>query len=132
MNLEEAMIFELDTIGPLNGKTYPANAPQMGLDGLPVTTPYIVFLSSFGREIRTLAGFTRNKSVNVDLNILTSDYPQLKDLTEQVMSVITSFPRRVIGDGGPFIQDLTYEDPTELYEALPALHRCNISLTFHL
>jgi hypothetical protein len=34
--------------------------------------------------------------------------------------------QRVIGTDGPYIQELTYEQPIELYEQNPNLYRCLI------
>jgi hypothetical protein len=55
----------------------------------------------------------------------------MKSLTKLVMAKILTFQSRVIGTGGPFIQNVTYQEPVELYDDEPKLYRCVIQYEFY-
>lgn len=120
MNFEEALAFELETIPKLKGKVYPGFQPGK-------TAPYLVYLSSPGLRTKELgSGYLTGKEISPSLNIITSGYAELKALSAQVVDIVASFQGRVIGADGPFVQEVTYQEPTELYEAEPNLYRCVI------
>lgn len=120
MNFEEALTFELEAIPKLSGKVYPGFQPGK-------TAPYLVYLSSPGIRSKELSsGYMDSKQVNATLNVVTAKYIDLVPLSDSVVEKIISFQGRVIGDNGPFIQEITYEEPVELYEDGPKLYRCII------
>ncbi len=123
MNYEQAAIAEFKSIPALNNHVYPLNAPEkVRKSGV----PYLILVGSDGVMSKTLSGYVGGKTVQAELVVVASTYPQLKSLTGPVISKLISFEGRTIGDGGPFIQELTYYDPVEFYESEPDLHRCNI------
>ncbi|MCV4233307.1 DUF3168 domain-containing protein [Virgibacillus sp. LDC1] len=120
MNFEEALAFELETIPRLKGKVYPGFLPGK-------TAPYLVYLSSPGLRTKQLgSGYLVGREVSPTLNIITTKYSDLKPLSDQVVDIILSFQGRKIGVDGPYIQEVTYQEPTELYESEPNLYRCVI------
>jgi hypothetical protein len=110
MNFEEALKNELNSISNLTNKVFPLTA----IEG--VKTPYLVYISNEGVPEKCLSGYFGPKEVNGELHILNDSYSGLKDITKQVISTIESFQNRIIGGaGGVFIQDVSYEKPTEQY-----------------
>jgi hypothetical protein len=122
VSFETALRDELFTIPELAGKVHPLNAPEG------TKAPYLVYLSSEGLQDKTLQGYLATKEVSCELNILHSSYANLKALTANVLTVLRSFQSRTIGTNGPYIQDITYEEPVELYEELIKQYRCNINI----
>lgn len=126
MNFEEALAFELETIPKLKGKVYPGFLPGK-------TAPYLVYLSSPGLRTKELGfGYLTGREVSPTLNVITNKYSDLKPLSNQVIDILLSFQGRTIGVDGPFVQEVTYQEPTELYEAEPNLYRCVIDIQVYL
>lgn len=120
MNFEEALTFELEQVPRLSGKVYPGFLPGK-------TAPYLVYLSSPGFRTKVLeSGYLSSKEVSATLNVVTSKYSELKTITNSVVDRLVSFQGREIGNDGPYIQEITYEEPKEFYEELPNLYRCAI------
>ncbi|MFD1953736.1 DUF3168 domain-containing protein [Paenibacillus thailandensis] len=125
MEFEEALVAELESISGLSGKVVPAFAAAG------TVAPYVMYESSFGQQIKALSGFLTSKAVEVELNLLAASYAEMKRLQADIITRLTGFEQRVIGDDGPFVQELTYGQPAELYESAPKLHRCVISFEVH-
>ncbi|MCM3492846.1 DUF3168 domain-containing protein [Paenibacillus lactis] len=122
MNFEEALTFELEQVPKLSGKVYPGFLPGK-------TAPYLVYLSSPGLRTKVLeSGYLTSKEVSATLNVITSKYSDLKIISDAVIDKVISFQGRAIGNGGPHIQEVTYEEPKELYEPEPNLYRCVIEI----
>lgn len=123
MNFEAALSAELESVTGLSRKVY-------GLTGVEVVTapaaPYLIFVSSEGLQEKAFEGYLALKEVDFELNILHSTYSNMKALTAAVLAKVISFQSRVIGTNGPFIQDITYEKPVELYESEVKMYRSNI------
>jgi hypothetical protein len=110
MTFEESLYNELATITDLNGEIYPLNADT---DTKP---PYLVYVSSEGEQERTLDGYVISKEITCELHILHDEYSSLKGLTRQVISLIDTFQRRIIGgSGGVYVQGATYENVHEQF-----------------
>ncbi|AIQ54568.1 hypothetical protein [Paenibacillus sp. FSL R7-0331] len=109
MNFEQALVHELSSISGLSGKVYPGEAPEKVI-------PYIVYLSSAGLKDKDLDGYKDSRRVPLELNIVATRYSDMKQFTESTIEKLISFERRVIGVDGPFISELTYEPPAELFE----------------
>ncbi|MFD1176866.1 DUF3168 domain-containing protein [Paenibacillus puldeungensis] len=125
MDFEEALSVEIESIAGLSGKVYPGFSPGK-------TAPYAVYLSSEGIRYKVLTnGYLGSLRADVTLNIIASKYKQLKQLTKAAINKLVSFEGRVIGTGGPFIDELTYEAPVELWEEEPKLFRCVIEFTVY-
>ncbi|MEK5415061.1 DUF3168 domain-containing protein [Paenibacillus sp. FSL L8-0708] len=125
LEFEDALSFELESMNGFRDKVYPAFAP-----GTPV--PYLVYISSEGVRVKTLEGFTRRRRIEVELNIVTKLYREMKEFSKVAIDKLISMEGRVIGEDGPFIQELTYEKPVEIYEEGPKLYRCLIDFTVHI
>lgn len=123
MNFEAALSAELESVSGLSRKVY-------GLTGIESATapaaPYLIFVSSEGLQEKAFEGYLALKEVDFELNILHSTYSNMKALTALVLAKVISFQSRAIGTNGPYIQNVTYEKPVELYESLVKMHRCNI------
>ncbi|RSD21075.1 DUF3168 domain-containing protein [Mesobacillus subterraneus] len=124
MDFEEALTAELTMIEGLANKVFPLNAKEGTLP------PYIVYLSSEGLQDKTFDGYLLFKEVECEINILHSTYREMKDLTKVVLGKILSFQGRTIGEGGPRIQNLSYEKPFELYEKEIKQYRSVIDVKF--
>lgn len=126
MELEPALIQELLEITELSPKIYPLVAPSG------TKAPYLTFESSFGRQVNTLGGYKNRKVVDVEFRLIALNYEQLKHLQTAVISKLVSMQLRVIGTDGPYVHELTYESPVELYEPLPKLHRTDIEIKIYI
>jgi hypothetical protein len=126
MNFEEALRAELGTIEGLQNKVFPLNAPEG------TKTPFMIYVSSEGIQDKTLQGYLNSKEVDCEIYILADSYTELKRVIKEVLLKITSFPGRVIGDDGPYIQNVTYTPPVELYEQAIKLYRCAFDLKLGL
>lgn len=120
---EEALTEEMKSIAALEGRVYPAFAPE-ATAGQGV--PYLFYLSSPGLRTKTQDGYLTGRSVRGELNVVAARYASLKPVSTAVLDQLISFERRRIGTDGPFIQEVTYEQPVELYEDKPKLYRCMI------
>lgn len=125
LEFEEALSLELESMKGFKEKVFPAFAP-----GTP--TPYVVYLSSEGVRVKTLEGYTDRRRVEVELNIVAKRYREMKDFARMAIDKLISMEGRVIGDDGPFVHELTYEKPVEIYEEAPKLHRCLIDIVVHI
>lgn len=121
MNFEEALRVELGTINGLANKVFPLYAPEGE------KAPFVVYVPSEGVQGKSLQGYLSSKEVECEVNILQDSYSSLKALVKPVLEKLITFQGRVIGgEYGPFIQDLTYEPPVEVYEKEVSLYRCVI------
>lgn len=124
MNFEPALAQELKSIAALENRIYPLNAPETSFD---LTKPYLIYGSSEGLRTKEIGrGYRTGKSIRGELNVIAPRYSDMKSITGQVIDLMVSMERRKIGTDGPFIQELTYGDPVELYENQPKLYRCVI------
>ncbi len=122
MTFEEALRAELSSVKGLKNKVFPLNSKEG------TKAPYIVYISSEGILDKTFNGFLNTKEVDCEINIIHKSYGEMKDLSRIVLEKIITFPGRYIGGYGPYIQNLTYEKPIELYENEVSLYRCVIDL----
>lgn len=120
MTFEEALTAEMESIPDLTGRVYPLRAPES------YSPPFLVYVSNEGLPDQTLDGFLLTKEINFEVNVIHSTYSNLKPLTDSVLSTLQSFLLRNIGTGGPFIQEIDYEEPVNLYEPEIELYRCFI------
>lgn len=114
--MERALRYELNKIPELTNRLFPTNAPE-GQE-----PPYLVYMTS-KRPLKDLNGTTKDRECHVMLNILCGSYAQMKDLTKKVEDLVITFPLRTIGQNGPYIQDITLDDITEIYEPELKLQR---------
>lgn len=123
MRFEPALVQELKSITALGGRVYPLFAPEaVKKNGV----PYLIYASSEGLRDKSLDGYMRSREVRGELNIITERYSDLKAITKKVVALLIGFEGRQIGSDGPYIEEVTYQMPVEIYEAQPDLHRCVI------
>lgn len=123
LDFEAALAAELKTITALGGRVYPLDSPEATKHN---GVPYLIYASSEGLRDKSLGGYLKSKEVRGELNIITKRYGDMKAITRQVVALLIGFEGRQIGTGGPFIDELTYQMPVELYESQPDLRRCVI------
>lgn len=123
MNFEAALTMELKSIPALNNRVYPLTAPETSFD---LTKPYLIYGSSEGLRTKEMGGYQPGKTVRGELNVIAPKYSDIKSITSSAIDKLVSFEGRTIGTGGPFIQELIYGEPVELYEEAPKLYRCVI------
>ena len=123
MNFEAALTQELKTIVALQNRVYPLAAPEATAGN---GVPYLIYGSSDGLRTKTLDGYQSGRLVQGEINIIAARYGDMKSITTYVVELLIGMERRVIGTNGPFIQELTYRQPVELYEQAPNLYRCLI------
>jgi len=121
VTFEEALTAELKTIVALNGRVFPLEAPEEPFD---LTSPYLIFGSSEGIRTKDLStGYQAGKSVQGELNVMAPRYADMKSIMNSVIDKIISFQSREIGVDGPFVQEVTYREPVEMFEDKPKLYR---------
>ncbi|QMV44467.1 tail completion protein gp17 [Cohnella cholangitidis] len=124
MDFESALTQELKTISTLGNRVYPLTAPEANAKG---GVPYLIYVSSEGERLKSLGeGYLEGKEVRAEINVMADRYKDMKEITKQVVALLVGMEQRVIGTNGPFIQELTYNPPVELYEDKPQLYRCVI------
>jgi hypothetical protein len=122
VTFEAALTIELKTITALNNRVYPFTSTE---EKFSTATPYLIFKTSEGLRTKSMGeGYQQGKTVVGELNVIAPRYDDMKSVTKSVIDKIVSMEQRSIGTGGPYIQELTYEQPVELYEDKPKLYRC--------
>lgn len=114
--MEKALRYELSKIPELKDNIFPTNAPEGQ------KAPYLVYMTR-KKPIKTFEGITKDIECNVLLNILCESYSSMKDITKKVEDLVVSFQLRVIGNNGPYIEDMTIDDISETYEPELKLQR---------
>lgn len=125
MSFEGDLKTELAAVTAIANKIYPLTAPEG------TQAPYLVYISSEGLPDKSLDGYLTSKRVSCELNIVGANYAAMKSLTASVLEIIRSFQGRTIGISGPFIQDVSLEEPVELYESQVKMYRCNTDVKFY-
>ncbi|WP_010498542.1 hypothetical protein [Paenibacillus elgii] len=120
---EEALTAEMKSIAALEERVYPGFAPEANAGQ---GVPYLIYVSSPGLRTKTQDGYQTGRAVRGELNVVSARYANLKTVSAAVLDQFISFERRRIGTDGPFIQEVTYQQPVELYEDKPNLYRCMI------
>lgn len=127
LDFEPALRQELIAIPEVHNRVYPLDAPEATKHN---GVPYIIYSSSEGlRDKAITEGYLSSKEVRGEINVIAERYSEMKAITKKVIAILLSFPGRQIGSGGPYIDDLTYEMPVELYEVQAALYRCPIEFS---
>jgi hypothetical protein len=129
VDFEPALVQELKTITALENRIYPLTAPEATASS---GVPYLIYASSEGLRDKTLGGHLDSKEVRAELNIIAQKYSDMKAITKQVIALLITFEGRQIGTDGPFIEELTYQMPVEMYESQPDLYRCVVEFSAYL
>lgn len=128
LDFEPALVQELKVIPELQNRIYPLDAPEANAGQ---GVPYLIYGSSEGLRDKSLEGYMQSKEVRAELNIIAKRYGDMKAITKQVIAILLSFEGRQMGTGGPYIEELIYQAPVELYEAQPDLIRTVIEFTVY-
>jgi len=128
MDFEVALEQELKTIAALGNRVYPLMSPEaVKKNGV----PYLIYGSSEGVRDKSLDGYLDSKEVRGELNVITARYKDLKTITKQAITLLIGMEQRAIGADGPYIAELKYQDPVEMYEQQADLYRCVIEFTVY-
>lgn len=122
--MEAALRYELEKIPELKDKIYPTNAPEAE------SAPYLVYMTRKNRG-KTLEGNQNSRTCHVMLNILAGSYEEMNVITRKVENLIETFPLKTIGEEGLYIEDLTFDESTEMYEDQLKLQRGVIPFTVY-
>ncbi|WP_240702835.1 DUF3168 domain-containing protein [Cohnella luojiensis] len=120
MNFEAALTIELESIPALNNRVYPLAAPEEKFN---LTQPYLIFVSSAGLRTRDLDSYQSGKTVKGELNVIAPRFGDVVTTMTSVIDKLVSMEQRAIGGTGPFIQEIVYRQPVEMYEDKPKLYR---------
>ncbi|TYP67695.1 uncharacterized protein DUF3168 [Paenibacillus methanolicus] len=120
------MVEEFASLPDVGDKLFPLAAPKE------TVAPYVVYGASPGLPVSTLTGYGSSKSLTVDMNVVASNYGEMKQHSDAALALLISFQGREIGEEGLFIQQLILEEPDEIYEDETRLHKCVISFTVHI
>ncbi|MFB9330095.1 DUF3168 domain-containing protein [Paenibacillus aurantiacus] len=126
MSFESALVEEFLALPDIGMKLFPLAAPEG------TKAPYVVYGASPGLLVSTLSGYGSNKSLTVDINVVSSTYAGMKQHSEAVLALLIGFQARAIGEDGLFIQQLILEEPDEVYDDDTRLHKCVFSFTVHI
>lgn len=120
VNFEQALHAELTTINNLNQKVFPLFAPE------DTNAPFLIYQKLRVDFIKTFDGTTTTREGRFELDIITATYSDLQVLLADVKNKLVSFESRTIGTNGPFVQAITIENITEIFEEEVEFHRANI------
>lgn len=145
MDFEQALIYELKSIPSLDatwiGTVASWNAADWSWDQEPPkrvsplkspeytnsnTSAFVIFSSTYGIQSKSLNGYYDGKSLRVEINAVAKRYAEMHSMEREIVELLISMEQRTIGVNGPYIQELTYQSPVELYEDKPKLYRCLI------
>lgn len=120
MDFEQALKSELCSIASISNKIFPMYAPES------TPTPFVIYHKSRVDLIKTLDGTSKTRDGNYSIDIIANNYADLQNAFLSVKNKLVSFELRNIGTNGPFIQMITIDTITELFEDVPKLYRANI------
>ena len=125
--IETALRHELvQSIPELENKIYPTNAPENA------KKPYLVYMRTNTRKIKTFEGYTNYQILSFMFNIMAKKYRDMDTLRDKVEDVLFSLPKRYIGsDNSIYIQDIDINNITEQYEHELKVNRGIIDFTIY-
>ena len=110
MDFEQALRYELSSVGAVTNKVYPLNAPEQAIE------PFIIYTSSEGQREQNLTGWATMREVDCEIQVVAVTYGDVKSITKDVINKLLSMLNRSIGVDGVFIRDLEYDKSTELFD----------------
>jgi len=126
MTFEEALREELAKVSGLNNKVFPLTAPEK------TPTPYLIYVSSEGRNEKYLEGYGKNIIKEVEINIIESRYSTLKSLAKLVKTQIENLEQTNLTTN-IFIEEINFDNfSPDLYEREVHLYRKVIPITIFL
>ena len=122
MNFEKAMVIELNTVTSLSGKCFPLIAPKGSL------APFLVYRKTSIDHVKTLNGFSGKSKSTYEIFLLAQSYDDLQDMTDALTDKLKSFLGRVIGTGGPAIEDIGIKHNGDGYAIEAELYRADLTI----
>lgn len=111
VDFEVALKEEIHAISGLENNMFPLNAPES------YPTPYLVYKAGYGVNDKSLSGVLSSRNIEVEFDLVCSDYEQMKTLTSEVVYRLQSFEGRVIGVNNQIlVQEIVVEPPAEFWE----------------
>jgi len=126
MTFEEALKTELAKVSGLNNKVFPLTAPEK------TAAPYLIYVSSEGRNEKYLEGYGVSITKEVEINVIDSRYSALKSLSKLVVAKIKSLEQASL-TASIYIEEIKFDNYSpELYEREVHLYRKVIPITIYL
>lgn len=112
MTFGEALRYELIQIEKLNKKVFPIVAPEA------TGKPFLIYQRVNIDFRKTLSGTSNKADGAYILTLVTDSYSEKEEIEEEVKNKCLSFLFRNIGDGGPYVNDVTVKllDEGYVYE----------------
>lgn len=123
--MDKALRYELNAIPEIQNKIYPVHAPEGK------KPPYLVYMKSYFRQLKTFDGLKKEHEATYLLNILCDSYAETQVLTKKVKDKIKTFPLRTVGNDGIYVQEITFNNVSDTYENELGLHRSIIEVTIY-
>jgi hypothetical protein len=97
----EALRYELIQIEKLTNKVFPIVAPEA------TGKPFLIYQREDVEFKKTLNGTTNKANAVYNLTLITDIYSEKEAIEDEVKDKLLSFIFRNIGDGGPYVQNVT-------------------------
>ena len=123
--METALRYELNKITEITNKIYPTNAPE-GSQG-----PYLVYARINTNKVKTLEGYTNKQALSYMFSIMATKYSDMARVRKQVEDLLMSLPKKTIGNGNFYIEDIDINNIDEQYEHQLGVNRGIIDFTIY-
>lgn len=124
--METALRYELiQAIPELNNQIYPTNAPEGS------TGPYLVYARINTNKVKTLEGYTNKQALSYMFSIMATKYSDMARVRKQVEDLLMSLPKKTIGNGNFYIEDIDINNIDEQYEHQLGVNRGIIDFTIY-
>ena len=116
----------MNNIPELNNKMYPTNAPEGS------TGPYLVYARINTNKVKTLEGYTNKQALSYMFSIMATKYSDMARVRKQVEDLLMSLPKKTIGNGNFYIEDIDINNIDEQYEHQLGVNRGIIDFTIYI
>ena len=116
----------MNNIPELNNKMYPTNAPEGS------TGPYLVYARINTNKVKTLEGYTNKQALSYMFSIMATKYSDMARVRKQVEDLLMSLPKKTIGNGNFYIEDIDINNIDEQYEHELGVNRGIIDFTIYI
>lgn len=120
MDFEAALTYELNTIPLITDKIFPLQATEG------TKAPYVTYLKGSIKPLRTLTKMLPTQSGSYEINVLSGTYGGLQKIYKAIISKFKDMQGRIIGQEGPYMQEIAILDVVEMYEKEIGLYRMYI------
>jgi hypothetical protein len=122
MNFEQALTIELSSIPQLVGKVFPLHAPEG------VEPTFVIYTMTDPGYIEDFSGQGTTRDSRYEIDIISPNYGEMKDIYELVKNKLLSMEFRTIGGSNIYIQSVTLEMPQENFEEKVDWHRTHFEM----